>query len=149
MYANYTITLSILYKSTVACLIHNFLVEFPVRIGKFDCLIEDDTTNFRLYLSAYLKQSYNSSKSANLAIYATIKEHIKFVKEKSECCVQGVMVGNCERCLSLSQYVTTAEANGYSVKFVGKITSDYTVNIDFKIVNILGQLNSLKTELEH
>ena len=63
--------------------------------------------------------------------------------------MQGVVVGNCERCLSLSQYVTTAEANGYSVKSVGKITSDYTVNIDFKIVNILGQLNSLKTELEH
>ncbi|HOJ90980.1 MAG TPA: hypothetical protein PK622_03975 [Saprospiraceae bacterium] len=58
------------------------------------------------------------------------------------------MVGNCERCLSLSQYVTTAEANGYSAKSVGKITSDYTVNIDFKIVNILGMLNSLKTELE-
>ena len=46
------------------------------------------------------------------------------------------MVGNCERCLSLSQYVTTAEANGYSAKSVGKITSDYTVNIDFKIVSV-------------
>ncbi|MBK8736241.1 MAG: hypothetical protein IPL98_10200 [Saprospiraceae bacterium] len=45
--------------------------------------MEDDITNFRLYLSAYLKQSYNSSKSANLAIYATIKEYIKFVKEKA------------------------------------------------------------------
>jgi len=62
--------------------------------------------------------------------------------------VQGVVVGNCERCLSLSQCVTTAEANGYSVKSVGKITSDYTVNIDFKNVNILNELNSLKTELE-
>ncbi len=56
--------------------------------------------------------SYNTYIILIIAIYATIKEYIKFVKEKNECCVQGVMARSCESCLSLSQYVTTAETNG-------------------------------------
>ncbi len=39
-----------------------------------------------------IEQTYNSSKSANLATYATIKLYIKFVKEKSEFYEQGKLI---------------------------------------------------------
>ena len=100
-----------------------------------------------------IEQSYNSSKSANLAIYATIKEYIKFVKEKSECCVQGVMAGSCESCLSAEQASAVLDAANFTSHSVFKINAvqinagdlfggNFKQNAKFTVVTDKGEFNS-------
>lgn len=71
--------------------------KFPFEETAFNCLIEDDIKNFRLYLPAFCNDQFNKSGNADLAIKNTIEIYKNFIIEKKLCCGP-ILFTTCESC---------------------------------------------------
>ncbi|MBK8245317.1 MAG: hypothetical protein IPK88_17965 [Saprospiraceae bacterium] len=95
--------------------------KFPFEETAFNCLIEDDIKNFRLYLTAYCNDQLNKSGSADLAIQNTIIKYKKFIEDKKECCVTGLTF-SCSSALTDEELEKVYNDLGY-YNIVGSISN--------------------------
>ncbi len=93
--------------------------KFPAGIEPFECLVEDDLANYKLFLPAFLNEQYailqNTPDNASLAIKETINKFTEFVMEKRECCVTG-FINSCDNCMTADQIISILNSKGFATK---------------------------------
>jgi hypothetical protein len=103
---------------------------FPVGVGIYHCIYEEDLQSYKEYLPAFLAEKFNQLNNdpsqADFAINSIIIEFENFVIKKNECCAPG-FTNSCNLLLSAEEIEKTLLNDGF-LRIIDKVNSATTIN---------------------